>query len=164
MIKHSGAILAAVSIIFVAGCNRGAANNSANKAAPANTANTTAAAPAPAAPAPAAGAPVDAAFLTSSAWGRNGSCAEAATFNADGTFSDKDGPGTWTLQGNTLTVTQNGQPQPATLSRSGDNMIAANPANPAQTLTLTPCVAGAGAAGAGEADAEGGEAEGETAK
>jgi hypothetical protein len=165
MIRHSGAIIAAASIIFVAGCNRGAANNSANKAAPTNTANAAAPAPAPAAPAaPAAGAPVDAAFLTAQPWGPNGMCAEATKFNADGTLTDNDGPGTWTLQGNTLTVTQRGRPQPATVSRNGSNLVAANPANPAESMTLSPCPAGSGGSGgaaAGETEGEEG-AEGET--
>jgi hypothetical protein len=158
MIKQSGAILAAASIIFVAGCNRGATNNSANKAAPSNSTNS-AAAPA-AAPAPAGGdSPVDAAFLTAHPWAPSGKCAEATTFNADGTVQDKkDGPGTWTLQGNTLTVTQKGRPQPVTVTRSGDNMMAANPANPAQTMTIVACPATAG--GAADAEAEGAEGEG----
>jgi hypothetical protein len=157
MIKHSAAILAAASIIFVAGCNRGATNNSANKAAPSNSANSAAAAPAPAAtPAAAGGAAVDAAFLTAHPWAPAGKCAEATTFNADGTVEDKkDGPGTWTLQGNTLTVTQKGQPQPANVTRSGDNLIAANPANPAQTMTITPCPATADGAADAEEGAEG---------
>lgn len=158
MIKQTGAILAAASIIFVAGCNRGATNNSANKAAPTNSANSAAAAPAPAATPAAGGAPVDVAFLTAHPWGPSGECSEATTFNADGTLVDKDGPGTWTLQGNTLTVTQKGKPQPATVTRSGDNMIAANPANPAQSMTVMPCPATAG--GAADAEAEGAEGEG----
>jgi hypothetical protein len=160
MIKQSAAMLAAASIVFVAGCNRGATNNSANKAAPSNSANSAAAAPAPAATPAAAGggAPVDAAFLTAHPWAPAGRCAEATTFNADGTVEDeKDGPGTWTLQGNTLTVTQKGRPQPANVTRSGENLIAANPANPAQTMTITPCPATAD----GAADeAEGAEGEG----
>jgi hypothetical protein len=166
MIKHSAAVLAAASIIFVAGCNRGGNNASANKAAPANTTNTTnSAAPAPA-PAPAAGgAAVDTAFVTSGPWGPAGDCSEAITFNADGTTTGGDGPGTWTLQGNTLTLTRNGRPQPATVSRNGDSMVATNPANPSQTMTLTRCPAGAGAGAAGgEADGEAEGAEEETTK
>jgi hypothetical protein len=160
MSNKVAAVLAVASIVMVAGCNRGATNNSTNKAAPANSTNSAAAA---ATPAPAAGGDaVDAAFLTASAWGRDGTCTEATTFNADGTMSDKDGPGTWTLQSALLTVTQKGEAQPATVSRSGNNLVAGNPANPAQTLTLTPCPLTGGAdAAAAEED---GEAETEAAE
>lgn len=155
--KLKATFVAMTALVLVAGCNRGATNNAgaANNSVAANT-TANAAAPTPATPAPAAtaGAPVDRAFLTASAWGSAG-CANVGTFASDGTMQSPDGPGTWTLEGNTLTLTQGGRSVPATVSRDGANLVVTNPANPAQSETMVPCPAtGGAAADAPEADGE----------
>lgn len=136
------ALLAMTAIALLAGCNRGAANNSAKAG---NTANTAAAAPmAPAAPAPAAtaaaGQPVDAAFLTANSWAPAGMCAEALTFNSDGTIEAGNDTGNWALAGSALTLTKEGEtPETWTVSRSGDNLTMAMGGN---TMTVGACPAG----------------------
>lgn len=136
------ALLAMTAIALLAGCNRGAANNSAKAG---NTANTAAAAPAaPAAPAPAAtaaaGQPVDAAFLTANSWAPAGMCAEALTFNSDGTIEAGNDTGNWALAGSALTLTKEGEtPETWTVSRNGDNLTMAMGGN---TMTVGACPAG----------------------
>lgn len=120
-------MLAITALALMAGCNRGAANNSA-KAGNTTTANTTiaaapAVAPAPAAPV-AAGSPVDAAFLTANPWAPAGMCAQAMTFNEDGTASMNGEEGTWELAGDTLTMQkEGGTPRTIMVARSGDNLV-----------------------------------------
>ena len=154
MSKTKMVLLGVTAIMLVSGCNRGAANNSANKAA---TTNTVAAAPAPAAPAPAAaptGAPVDAAFLTANPWAPAGACAQAMTFNADGTASSEGEDGTWSMTGNSLTMTkEGGQSQTLTASRSGNDLVLTKDG---QSITASACPAGSGAEPAAE-KAEGGQ-------
>ncbi len=135
------ALLAMTAIALLAGCNRGAANNSAKAG---NTMNTAAAAPAAPAPAPAAtaatGQPVDAAFLTANAWAPAGMCEQALTFNSDGTIEAGNDTGNWALAGSTLTLTKEGEPAETwTVSRSGDNLTMAMGAN---TMTVGACPAG----------------------
>lgn len=38
------------------------------------------------------------------AWGDNGDCSAPITFNADGTYSINGAPGTWTLEGDIITM------------------------------------------------------------
>ena len=136
------ALLAMTAIALLAGCNRGAANNSAKAT---NSTNATAAAPAaPAAPAPtataAAGQPVDAAFLTANSWAPAGMCEDALTFNADGTIAAGDDTGNWQLAGSNLTLTKEGEtPETWTVSRNGNNLTMAMGAN---TMTVGACPAG----------------------
>lgn len=138
------ALLAMTAIALLAGCNRGAANNSAKAGNTINTAAAAPAAPAPVAPAPAApaaaGQPVDAAFLTANAWAPAGMCEDALTFNSDGTIEAGNDTGAWALAGSTLTLTKEGEPAETwTVSRSGENLTMAMGAN---TMTVGACPAG----------------------
>mgnify|MGYP001003675642 CR=1 FL=1 len=136
------ALVAMTAIALLAGCNRGAANNSAKAANSSNATAAAPAAPAPAAPAaaPAAGQPVDAAFLTANPWAPAGMCEDALTFNSDGTISAGNDTGNWELAGSTLTLTKQGEPAETwTVSRSGDSLTMAMGAN---AMTVGACPAG----------------------
>lgn len=149
------ALLALTALALVSACNRGASNNSATAN---NSTSANAAAAAPAAPAaPAAGQAVDAAFLTANPWAPEGRCAEALTFNADGTAQSAGHSGGWSLSGDTLTMTKAGEPdQRMRVARSGNNLVMSPDGG---SVTAMPCPAGSGAAGssqnaAGEAEEE----------
>ena len=138
------ALLAMTAIALLAGCNRGAANNSAKAGNTTNTAAAAPVAPAPAAPAPtataAAGQPVDAAFLTANSWAPPGQCAEALTFNSDGTIEAGNDTGNWALAGSTLTLTKEGETAETwNVSRSGQDLTMAMGAS---TMTVSACPAG----------------------
>jgi hypothetical protein len=150
------ALLAMTALALVTACNRGGTAN--NSAAPGNATSTNSAATTPATgpgPAAAAGGAVDRNFVVGH-WGAAGDCSRTLSFNADGTTAGGPLDGaTWTLEGNTLSVTEPGEkPEPAQVTRSGDNLALTGPDG--QQMTLTRCATagtggGSGAAGGGGA-------------
>lgn len=67
--------------------------------------------------------PVTAAFLIG-AWGDNGDCNSAVTFNADGTLHMQDGsPGTWTLQGDRRTMSGANGDFAVNIAKGNDNQL-----------------------------------------
>jgi len=150
-------LLGVTALAFVTGCNSGAGNNSgsagnasANNSATSNaaTANTNVSGAAPAA---AAGGPVDRAFVVGH-WGRPGDCSDTLSFNEDGSATGGPvKPGSrWTLDGETLSVTEPGSaPEPARVARDGDRLAIVVPDG--ERLTLTRCAAvGTGGPGQGQ--------------
>ena len=122
--KTKLAIVAMTGLVLVAGCNRGATNNSANGTNSANSSTTNNSAAAAPAAAPAAGG----AALTQAAlvgtWGQD-NCSNSMTFAADGTAtstSSKIANTRWSLDGNTIVITSPGEPDtrmPATITDQG---------------------------------------------
>ncbi len=66
---------------------------------------------------------VTAEFLVGT-WGDNGDCNSAITFNADGTSRMQDGaPGTWTLEGDRLTLSGAGGDFTVTIAKGNDHQL-----------------------------------------
>ena len=158
--KTKTALLALTALVLVSGCNRGAGNNAAAANSAASNTATSNASNASASAATPAGGPVDRAFIAGT-WGLDAACQATFTFTADGTVTSPSGRGQWTLEGRTLTVTENGRASPSGVGRNGDNLVLSNPANPDEQMSLTRCPAGSGAGSANasapadaEADAE----------
>jgi hypothetical protein len=67
--------------------------------------------------------PVTAEFLIGT-WGDNGDCNSAVTFNADGTLRMQDGaPGTWTLEGDRLTMSGANGAFAVDITKGNDNQL-----------------------------------------
>jgi hypothetical protein len=142
--------LVAMTGLALAGCNRGATNNSAN--ASANSTNSTNAAASSPGAAAAGGSPVTQAALVGT-WGQD-NCSNSMTFAADGTATSttaQQGNNRWSLDGSTIVITSPGQPEvrmPATIS--GDNLQLGN--GQGQNTVLSRCPTPAGAANPPAAD------------
>jgi hypothetical protein len=140
------ALLTVTTAIALAGCSRGAGNNSANAVAPAANETVANDAEAPAEP-PAANetaatesGPIDAAFVTGR-WGADGNCAQTIEFHADGTLTPSQG-GRWTLAGNVITILMPGAaPDPGVATRTGDDSMSVRGGE--RTINFTRCPAAA---------------------
>jgi hypothetical protein len=154
MMKTKFAILAMTGLALVAGCNRGAANNSANAANGSTTGNASASARAAA---PAAGNPVTEATLVGT-WGQD-NCTNSMTFAADGTATSTSATianTRWSLDGSTIVVTAPGQPDtrmPATISDQGLHLSGGGGEGASAVLARCPAPAGAASGPAGDAEA-----------
>ncbi len=150
--------LVAMTGLALAGCNRGATNNSAN-ASNNSTNSTNAAATSPAAPA--GGAAVDQAFLVGH-WAQGNDCSSTMSFNADGTATatGETEEARWKLEGGAVMAGPVGKPPVRTpVSRSGDNLVLTGPQGQTMTLTRCPSAATGAPAADGEATNEAAEAE-----
>lgn len=89
------------------------------------TAETTVEAPVidPHAPVVPSADPVTAEFLIGT-WGDNGDCNSAVTFNTDRTLRMQDGsPGTWTLEGDRLTMSGAGGDFTVSIAKGNDHQL-----------------------------------------
>ncbi len=162
--KIKFAIIAMTGLTLMAGCNRGATNNSASANATNNSATANAAAPAaPGATAAGAGSPVDQAFLVGH-WAQGSDCSSTMSFNADGTAeaTGETEQARWRLEGGAVIAGPVGKPDVRTpVSRNGDKLVLTGPQG--QTMTLSRCPSAATGAPASDAEATN-EAEEETSE
>ena len=115
--------LIAAAVLFLAGCSPAPADT-AESQAPAQTEADTGK---PAGGAQAGDAPTPAQLV--GRWGDNGDCTKDIVFNADGTFrSYTGGSGTWSLDGDVMTMTSTGGTfQVRTTILNGNQLLVGNP-------------------------------------
>ena len=116
--------LIAAAILFVAACSPAPAGTSESQA-PVETAQADTGKPAGAAQAGEAPTPAQ----VVGRWGDNGDCTKDIVFNADGTFrSYTGGSGTWSLDGDVMTMTSTGGTfQVRTTILNGNQLLVGSP-------------------------------------